>query len=209
MPTGYTAQIMEKDFDLKKWLVEELPRNFGLLISLRDSGKLDEKQILKELEDDNVVEYHLKKMKKTKKDLASIKIKSDTLLKKEMDKINKSEVNRVKNYVKKNEKGKKKFNEIKEKLIKLKYGANEFVNKVLDFGISQIDQTADYDFKYVPELVQFIDVNKYREFLIKKATQDVIYHQEEYVKALDNRNERVEIYKQYIKFIKENLKEMK
>lgn len=208
MPTGYTAQIMEKGFDLRKWLIEDLPRNFCLLITLRDSGELDEKQIIKSLEDDYSVEYHLKEMKKAEKNIIEIKKKSNEQLKKEMDKFNKQAVHNIGKYVKKNEEGKKKLNEVKEKLIKLKLNANEFSNIVLDFGISQIDQTIDidyYDFKYVPKLVQYIDVDKYKEMLIKEAERDIIYHQKEYVKTLDNRKERVEKYKQYIKFIKENL----
>lgn len=46
MPTGYTSALESKKYDVKAWLKENVVRNFGVCMRLRDEGDMDQKSIM-------------------------------------------------------------------------------------------------------------------------------------------------------------------
>ncbi len=45
MPTGYTARLAKKNFDIRSWLVSDIVRALGVCVYLRDDGDLTRKEI--------------------------------------------------------------------------------------------------------------------------------------------------------------------
>jgi hypothetical protein len=49
MPTGYTASLERKDFNLKRWLKEDIVRAFGVCMHVRDEGDMTEEALRESL----------------------------------------------------------------------------------------------------------------------------------------------------------------
>jgi len=78
MPTGYTAKLEEMNWDLKRWLVECLSRNFGMLVMLREEPwDLTEDQIRELLVKEQKDSYHRERVDEYRAELEELKSRTE------------------------------------------------------------------------------------------------------------------------------------
>ncbi len=64
MPTGYTMKL-EKDWNVARWLKQDVVRALGVTVCLRDEGDLTQEQILKALTPDDKESYYAKSVRES------------------------------------------------------------------------------------------------------------------------------------------------
>lgn len=208
MPTGYTAALISKNFDLKKWLKEDVSRNFGMLVCLRDDGNLNEDEILNKLEN-NSSYYKTAKNKcleqiKHLKESDKKELEKEFLLKQKQSKENREKrITEIKEEV-------SKFNKVKQDLYNIsKNASGEVLPNVLSFAISQINSHLEYDGDYsYYEKPSQIENQTFEEWLIlenNKLEKDLIRYNEEFMKEQERNINRINAYKELIKFIDDNI----
>ena len=212
MPTGFTDNLLNKKFDVKKWMIESIPRAFGILISMKEMEmNIGEKGILKVLEDEINENYDSKEKEKVEKRL------------KEYESFdNKEWENRFENakvkiemknniYLKKWEKEKEDFIDAKFKVKKLhdanKILNNEIIKNIIQFALDQIEDTLSHDYNspYLTELPK--NKEDYKLIAIKAVEHDIEYRRKEGNKSRILSEKRLEEYKNYSEFVKRNFLE--
>jgi len=74
MPTGHTDRLEAMDWDLKQWLIENIPRAFGVLVCLKDASfDLTHEEILQRLRKEGAGDYYQTKVTATVDELTEKK----------------------------------------------------------------------------------------------------------------------------------------
>lgn len=211
MPTGYSQELINKNFNLKKWLKESIARNFGMLVCLRDSGNLSEKEIIKQLKN-QTSSYHSKKKQEILEELNKINNNEISTLKNEFLKLQKDSRAHREKRVKEIQEETAKFEAARQKL----HDANlksegEIVPNVLTLAIQQINEHIRWDGNYsYYEKPEKIETQTFEEYLINKK--------ETLIKDLENcekncqedceRNEkRLTAYLELVNFVDKHIEE--
>ena len=187
MPTGYTEILKDKKYDVKKWLKEDIIRQFGLLACMRGDKDCTEKEIIAKLTE--LTNHKLEKPEP----INDIDLEKEYKkhIKYYSDKLKETE----KNYI-----GYKKSVKILHKLFQ--YPKTTLTYNIVKFAINQLDlirDDFDFDIKFSKEQLTL----SFEDFKNKK--------QEDYKIKLGIYNEDIEkdkiLHKErlynYLQFVKE------
>ena len=194
--TVLAERLKNRDFNLKKYLIEDMPRSFGMLVTLRDdSWELTEEQIFKILEDSvkrclsrpdetqlSEIEYkkHLEKEYQSNRDLYKEKLTNATKI---LEKV--KEARKVLQ-----EKSKLSTNEIVKNAISKTLHQIKIIEEDQNFSIDIAKEMLSKSFEAF-ERERKKDLKYEKEFYKK-------YNEEEYKLS----KERLEAYKEYVKEVK-------
>jgi hypothetical protein len=208
MPTGYTARIDTKDFNLKKWILEDLVRGMGVCITLRDELRdLTYEEILERLNKNIEHAYYYKELEKAKKELEIHSQKLVYEVKDEFEEHKKERKTYLKTKLKENNDLIDKYGESLKNLRDLKSKTdNDFIKKVLDFGISQIQSSLEYDdmSRYYNDELKNVDKLDFPTWLNNKEIKlksDVEYYTRGLKEETNRETERYQLYKELVEFM--------
>jgi hypothetical protein len=217
MPTGYTAKLENRNFDIKTWLKEDVIRNFGVTCMFRDHGDMTEEEVMSALEASAKKEgYHTKRLKISKERLASFALKSpDTLaVVYELERLN-AETDYKKtleDFHQKKASHQKAIARVNE--IRFKTDPNAAPNSpaalianAVEFAASQLESAFQFDFSTEPLKPAILEQNldEWRSSKITMHAQDVGYHEKNLSKDNVMNDSSLESYRAYVKFINENV----
>lgn len=198
----YVERLKAKDFDVVKWLTEDVVRQFGIAVSLRDESNLSFEQILQKLE---------KFDEKTIEDMT----KAATVLDEEplsLEDMKKDFQENVVYYNKVNESAEK----TKEVMLKVKQQLDEMISKntdrdmlicsVLASGLKYIENEIQECDRTISQTSQYLDqcynnLDAYIQNRIDCHKQDIEYNEKKRLEALEelkNYERRAEIYKHLV-----------
>lgn len=198
----YVERLKAKDFDVVKWLTEDIVRQFGVAVSLRDEKDLTSAEIFKKLEIDdnwNINQLTEKATAKTESPLS-------------LDELKKDFQENVVYYNKAKESAEK----TKEVMLKVKQQLDEMISKNTDRDmlicsvfasglkyieneIQECDRTISQTSKYLDQCYNNLDA--YIQNRIDCHKQDIEYNEKkrlEAVENLKNYERRAEIYKNLV-----------
>jgi hypothetical protein len=188
MPTGYTYQLEELDYDLEKWLTEKLIRAFGLCCSLRDDGDLTEEQIIEALSPKVGAKGDPPKMPSVRE------------LRQNYNQRRRRLILRIANM----RANKIKYDEAVAKLEKLEEVPlkSELVNSVIAMAQSQLSLIAsDYNTEYYER-----ELEKSFEDYCKLEKESYGYRLEGYNEEVTTDTELLDTYKKYVSDVRELMK---
>lgn len=211
MPTGYTANL-EKDYNVKRWLKESVVRAFGICMSLRDEGNLDEKGIMAALMQNFKAEpYHITQLKKYTDELVIANARSDKEWQKIFDKTLEEE---QVDYIKRKEEFARKKTAHAESIGKVsalynkavKANEDELIVNALKFGLDQLNQAYDFDYTHTPYRPSILDqdVETFKETKLKAIRQNITYHTENNEKETVRGNDSAAVYQKFVDFVNKN-----
>lgn len=194
--TGMAERLKDCNFNLKKYLIEDMSRSFGMLVTLRDdSRELTEEQIFKILEDSvkhcssipdetqlSEIEYkkHLEKEYQSSRDFYKEKLINAT---KTLEKV--KEARKVLQ-----EKSKLTTNEIVKNAISEALHQTEIIEEDQNFSIDMAKEMLSKSF----------------EAFERERKKDLKYKKEFYKECNEKEyklsKERLEVYKEYVKEVK-------
>ena len=194
--TGMAERLKDCNFNLKKYLIEDMSRSFGMLVTLRDdSWELTEEQIFKILEDS--VKRCLSKPDETK--LSEIEYKKH--LEKEYQSNRDFYKEKLINATKTLEKVKEARKVLQEKS---KLTTNEIVKNVISETLHQIEIIEEDQNFYIDVAKKVL--SKSFETFERERKKDLKYKKEFYKECNEKEyklsKERLEVYKEYVKEVK-------
>ena len=211
MPTGYTAQLQDMKYDVKRWLKESAIRAMGVCVMLRDhSGKMSQDQIADALKENTNSDfgYHTKALKDAQKHLKETELREPDEWKKEYEASVKAAEKDYAASLAKWEKGKaaheKALRECQELQARAKReSANEVVQGTLKFAIEQITQTIGFDYDRLPYKDSVLEqtLAQWKRGRYESAVRQVAYHEKELEKAKARHYDRYNAYKEFIEFV--------
>lgn len=209
MPTGYTSQLKDINYDLRQWLTTIIPRAFGIMISLKDESidsKATIQQLRQKIEDAENGDYHARALDEAKKKLARLETRKDSTWKRDYYQQRKED----REYT---EKRQREFtvdaiehNNVKHNLRALKEIAdNEISQNIINFAIEQIESTIDFDYSEssMPTVSHIYNNGweYYKQTTLESCQRNIKYHTEQREKEIERCKERLEAYDDYVKFI--------
>lgn len=194
--TGMAERLKDCNFNLKKYLIEDMSRSFGMLVTLRDdSWELTEEQIFKILEDS--VKCCLSRPDETQ--LSEIEYKKH--LEKEYQSSRDFYKEKLINAIKTLEKVKEARKVLQEKS---KLTTNEIVKNAISETLHQI-KIIEEDQNFSIDIAKEI-LSKSFEAFERERKKDLKYkkefHKECNEKEYKLSKERLEAYKEYVKEVK-------
>lgn len=187
MVTGYTAVLDETDKSTRDWIMEDLIRQFGICVVLREEPfGLTEEAILKKIKEES--DYQERSLKEAKEDFTKYEAMTDGQWKKLMEKKNKE-------IVEDNERSRKEAMALKEihlraardlNLVK-DNTENEITKTICEFGLQQLDVTKRECEPCITEL--HTDMIAFKKNKLDDTINSVQYHTVE-LKEQNERNEK-------------------
>lgn len=210
MPTGYTAQLMEMNFDVKRWLKERVVRGVGVCALIREECSLNEEGIRKAICKENKysLDYYSTGLNNAIKELDHYlnmtesewesyfekEIKTDTLKYSE----------RVSQYNENKSLHEKALNEC-NRMLSLSNEKNESVfNGTLLLAINQLNIVIDSDYREIPQkpyALSIPDYKKMKEDYIFSAKNTIAYYEEKIKKERSNNTRSNNHLEEYNKFV--------
>ena len=183
MPTGYTLDLYDgKDLTFEEFVLK-CARAFGALIGMRD------KSIVAPIpERFEPSDYHLKELEKTKKRLKEIKEWNEDKAKQEAERAYQEALKKREEFIKKNKLIRKRYEDMLSKVQKWKPPTPDHEG-LKQFMIQQLEESIEYDC-FILEMPQRLSGEEYKEQQIKKALNDIDYHEKEYAKEVNRVYER-------------------
>ena len=195
MPTGYTLDLYDgKDLTFEEFVLK-CARAFGALIGMRD------KSIVAPIpERFEPSDYHLKELEKTKKRLKEIKEWNEDKAKQEAERAYQEALKKREEFIKKNKLIRKRYEDMLSKVREWKPPTPDHVD-LKKFMIQQLEDSIAFDC-FIPEMPQRLSGEEYKEQQIKKALNDIDYHEKEYAKEVNRVYER----NKWLLLLRESLK---
>jgi hypothetical protein len=194
--TGMAERLKDCNFNLKKYLIEDMSRSFGMLVTLRDdSWELTEEQIFKILEDS--VKQRLPIPDETQ--LSEVEYKKH--LEKEYQSSRDFYKEKLTNAIKTLEKVKEVKKVLQEKS---KLTTNEIVKNAISETLHQI-KVIEEDQNFSIDIAKEV-LSKSFETFERERKKDLNYKKEFYKECNEKEyklsKERLEAYKEYVKEVK-------
>lgn len=214
MPTGYTYQLEEMNYDVRKWLTEVIPRAMGMCVMLREeSDDLSKDQIRQKLVESES-SYYSKSLKKLTAELKEEQLRSDKkwkgVLEKNKQKDIKNHENRIKEWNEKRENHISSLNEIIDIQIKAKNANCKIANDCLKFASQQLETVinSEYCKEYEPKLssIQTKTWQEYKEDIIDNTKEDIVYYKKHLKDDKDRIQGRLKAFDEYTNFVESFLK---
>jgi len=183
MPTCYTLDLYDgKDLTFEEFVLR-CARAFGALISMRDESI--DTPIPERFEPSD---YHLKELEKAKKRLKEIKKWNEEKAEQEAERAYQEVLKRREEFIEKNKLIRKRYEDMLSKVQKWKPPTIEH-ESLKQFMIQQLVESIEFDC-FVPEMPQRLSGKEYKEQQIKKALNDIDYHEKEYAEEVNRVHER-------------------
>lgn len=204
MPTGYTAQLENMDYNLEKWLTESIPRAMGMCVMLRDEpSNLSLEEIRKKLSEETeyikscIVEDEAKLADYLNKPEEKWKIEFNDKVKK--DKKYYSELNKEWKF-----KREKHLESLKRIDNLMNIARDKVILSVLSFAKSQLDLviSSEYTPKCEPKYRGCSSWKEYRDTLIDTTKDSLVYSKKSLEKSIIRNKERLESFDTYVSFVK-------
>lgn len=194
--TGMAERLKDCNFNLKKYLIEDVSRSFGMLVTLRDnSWELTEEQIFKILEDS------VKRCSSRPDEIQLSEIEYKKHLEKEYQSSRDFYEEKLTNAIKTLEKVKEVRKVLQEKS---KLTTNEIVKKAISETLHQIEIIEEDQNFYIDFAKEVL--SKSFETFERERKKDLKYkkefHKECNEKEYKLSKERLEAYKEYVKEVK-------
>ena len=195
MPTGYTLDLYDgKDITFEEFVLR-CARAFGALISMRDEPI--NVPIPERFEPSD---YHLKELEKAKKRLKEIKKWNEEMAEQEAERAYQEALKKREEFVKKNNLIRKRYEDMLSKVREWKPPTPDHVD-LKKFMIQQLEDSIEFDC-FIPEMPQRLSGEEYKEQQIKKALNDIDYHEKEYAEEVNRVYER----NKWLLLLRESLK---
>jgi hypothetical protein len=197
MPTGFTDMIDDNPkLSTKKWMIEGLARNFGVLMILREkSFDMTEEQILKALEKDFSVDYHTKELEDANAEIIRLSklTDNDWAVHWELyrNNIQISNAKSVEQATKKQERDFKIIAELQK--VMTARDISDFTKSVAKFGLDQLELVKSEREPY-NQVVQ--SPEDFKATQLATARRNINYHTAELAKAKQRARDRLVFYKQ-------------
>lgn len=211
MPTGYTAALESKKYDVKAWLKENIVRNFGVCMGLRDEGDINQKGIIDHLRGLFKEEsYHVKRLREAREDLEIFSNTTPNQLARKyelaLSKATSDYEARIAEFKH------KKMCHIKAMAdVTMMYNRavdenqNELTVNALKFAVSQLTEAYQFDYGHEPYKEDVIDQSneQWHAAKLKDAQKDVEYHSIKLKEETDRaaKNEHAKMYEEYVAFV--------
>lgn len=214
MPTGYTANL-EQDYNVGRWLKESVVRAFGICMSLRDEGTLDENGIKKHLKKELKEEpYHSRRLRETTAELEAAARRTDSSWETAFNKALKEEqadyARRLEEYAKKKSLHIASIGKVAALYNKaVRDKEEELIVNGLKFALDQLNQAMDFDYRSEPSKPSVLSQTamSYKAAQIKALEWNVKYHTENLEKETTKKDDGAEMYERFVNFVNTNLKE--
>ena len=183
MPTSYTLDLYDgKDITFEEFVLR-CARAFGALISMRDEPI--NVPIPERFEPSD---YHLKELEKAKKRLKEIKKWNEEMAEQEAERAYQEALKRREEFIEKNNVIRKRYEDMLSKVREWKPPTSDHVD-LKKFMIQQLEDSIEFDC-FIPEMPQRLSGEEYKEQQIKKALNDIDYHEKEYAEEVNRIYER-------------------
>lgn len=204
MPTGYTAELKEMKFDVKRWLKESAIRAMGVCVMMRDSGKKTQKELEKAMRSEE--SYHGPKLKEAMELLSQVKRWGHgewvREYERERARAQKAYDKRLKEHNEEKEAHAATLNEIR-RMQKSAHGKSDIIVNTLKFASDQVSSGMDFDYGHKPYREDILDqsLDEFRKATIDKAQEDVEYHRGKLMEDDARTKERADAYAEFVKFV--------
>jgi hypothetical protein len=198
MPTGYTAALADRKFNVRDWLLNDLIRGMGVCVMLRDEGTLTAEEIREKL---------VKEVDQAKARMFTCENASDSNLpssREEWKVRYNDETNRTNTYNAKQAldyaQGKGMHQKVLDQLNEASKNAKTIVGVgIMDFAIEQIKSAMEFDYgsgPYKSEIAATLD--EYIEEEIDKVETGRLYHLKAAKEALKRAEDTLKEYDAFV-----------
>lgn len=208
MPSGLTYALEDKNFNVQKWLIEDISRQFGFMMSFRDEPQnLDYAELRKGLTKDEDSSYDESCIKTATAQLAVYKKLTAAQWKK--------------SYEAAKAKSLKEFNENLAKKLELKAKYTKALNQIrgiknnhvsekshvivrnaVDHAIKCITDSMSWDFDGLTTKFTYPSFASYKKSMIDGVTHDINYHTKKILENKTRKAEKIEYFDAYVNFVK-------
>ena len=208
MPTGYTANLKDMNYNVREWLKTSVSRAFGMCACFRDeSSGLNQEQIIGKLSSKD--SFYEDALKKSIKELNKFRTAPKETLRAELDKLKKETYDNRQKRIKQFYKDKESHIEVLAELKEMLHKTSDEINlNMLKFAINQIEEALPFDFSecYAERVdeVENMSLETYIEYMISCINADIIRY-EKHLKEDNTRNEeRLQAYLNLVNFVDSN-----
>lgn len=199
MATGYTATLDDTEKKTSEWIKDDLVRNFGICVMLRDDEfGLTSDEILAKLESRSDNSYHIKAQKDSECEFLKLEALSfegwEEMMEKANDKINvDNEISRQK-ALRKKELHARTERELFKVIDNTK---DEITQNVCNFGLQQLDLVKDECEPYLSPLHDNVLV--YKTDNLERTVKSIEYHKSNMKKDNEREKGRIDAFLTLIK----------
>jgi len=205
MPTGYTAELEDMDFDIKRWLIETIPRAFGALVMLREEGNLSEDSIIDALEKNIKDSYHVEAVVNLKKELKEKETWDGERWQEVLDSVISSAKEENTKAVHEIEQKQNKYVPVVDLLKALcSIAPNDDFKNMITFAGDQLDMVRN---EFDPESVYQVSIptcawNEYRLGVLANLRERIEWNAAEADKEQARERERLQFYLDWVSFVR-------
>lgn len=201
MPTGYTAALTKRNYNLKQWLLNDVIRAIGVCVMLRDeSSDLNCNQIRAKLVE------HVEYAEKQKAKLTEVVERHKQYLNMsatawltsftaESSRVREENEKRKQEHVDGHRAHEKALSKLRLLLAKAE---GEVTVGVLKFAADQVNSAIGFDFNSCYQEKEYSDVTAYRAAKIQEAEREIKYTQENVNECLKRAQERLKAFDAYV-----------
>jgi len=208
MPTGYTAQLDDKNWNARKWMLEGISRAFGVCVTMRDDGHLSKKEIIKTLTKSDDDSYNNQALKENKIKLKKYLSMTDDAWKKKMKQENDGIKQGNTKQIKKTILLRNKHNQVRQDLNKILKSpdARDVTKSIAKFGIEQLNVAEKYDCtSYITPTHK--KWKRFKSNTIYETKRSIGYHTKELKEETERNKGRLEAYLELAEDVDKILKE--
>jgi len=205
MPTGYTAQLDDNNKTTKEWFTQDLIREFGICVTLREEKMgLDEKQIRAKLEKDmkHDLAYHQNGLAGAKELQAKTMKRKQTEWEAEAEAERKTRKEHNDKAIQEAQIKKRRHEQVTKdlKTILENPDVSEITRNIARFGLQQLDTVKSECEPYLDDVV--FTWKQYRAEREKSVKWDIEYHTKELKETKARWDERLEALNEVLTDIK-------
>jgi hypothetical protein len=208
MPTGYTADLEKRGYDIKSWLKESVIRAMGVCVTLRDNGTMSVQEILASLKEEEGDSYHSKKLKEAQAALVEFKkLDADALQALYTKEKSAAQIDFDRRKIEYDLKKAQHLEALDKTAALLGRAINEKQSEVtvgtLKFAVEQLKRAYEFDYGSGPYVADILK-QSFDEWNIEKRRKllwDIEYHGKE-LPAEERRNfDRFNSYKKFVEWV--------
>jgi len=212
MPTGYTAKLESINYDVLKWLTQDIPRAMGMYIMLRDDSSDMTMEEIREKISNETSTYYEESLTRDTLELETLKKMSQQQWEDNLKETVQEDISRVRERRSEWLFKKEKHLESLQKVTNLINKATDKTTKdILGFAKQQLDLvvTSEYDASSEPKITDcdsYKSWKKYKNLRIEMVSNSVDYNRKRIFEQNEKTKERLEAFDTYTKFV-QNLKD--
>jgi len=215
MPTGYTAQLEEMKYDVKRWLKESVVRAFGVCMELRDEGRMTQKDLMNFFKGARHKEsFYEQMLRESKENLTKIMNRTPIDWEREYSATRLKEKAEYEEAVVRHQEKKAGHAKSIAKVADLYHKAvktnqEELIVNSLKFALDQLNMVYDSDCNYEPSVPAIIDQSaiEWQRWVVKSAHEDIVRYSkyvEEEATERHKSGSAAASYEKLVKFVDKN-----